>query len=239
MDRWRDEQCHFGHRKFETRRRGSVQMHPEQRTRRSDPRIQSLRQRWVKMSSMIHSARSTVPPATVTIFTWKLLCFGRFWKVGTDRLKYVWTTCVKTGRDCGSAEWIKTPIFICNLCFSGRRHGLPSYVAQEEKAKEESGCGEFHLLFNLFPTTQVINWVFQEKFEWVEEPIDKKVKQGHCPEVSFTCKLSHKGKKAKWYAMNQVSIPYMCRVRSARGGGVKKNLFLFYYIRTKFSRGGQ
>ena len=30
--------------------------------------------------------------------------------------------------------------------------------------------------------------------------------------------------------------PSMCRVRSAGGGG-KKNLFLFYYIRTKFSRG--
>ena len=34
--------------------------------------------------------------------------------------------------------------------------------------------------------------------------MDKRVKQGACDEVSFTCKLSHKGKKAKWYVRNQV-----------------------------------
>ena len=30
------------------------------------------------------------------------------------------------------------------------------------------------------------------------------MKQGKCEEVSFTAKLSHKGKKAKWYCRNQV-----------------------------------
>jgi hypothetical protein len=45
---------------------------------------------------------------------------------------------------------------------------------------------------------------FQEKFEWIEEPVDRNVKQGCCDEISFTCKLSHKGKKAKWYIRNQV-----------------------------------
>ena len=45
---------------------------------------------------------------------------------------------------------------------------------------------------------------FQEKYEWIEEPVDKSVKQGACDEVSFICKLSHKGKKAKWYLRNQV-----------------------------------
>ena len=44
----------------------------------------------------------------------------------------------------------------------------------------------------------------QEKFEWIEEPVDKKVKAKKDLEVSFTCKLSHKGKKAKWYCRNQV-----------------------------------
>jgi len=42
-----------------------------------------------------------------------------------------------------------------------------------------------------------------EKFEWIEEPVDRNVKQGACDEISFTCKLSHKGKKAKWYIRNQ------------------------------------
>ena len=35
--------------------------------------------------------------------------------------------------------------------------------------------------------------------------MDRTVKQGACDEVSFSCKLSHKGKKAKWYIRNQVS----------------------------------
>ena len=56
--------------------------------------------------SMIHSARSTVPPAAITSLAWKLLCFARFWKVGTDvqtaRAKIV----ITTGRDCGSVSWI-------------------------------------------------------------------------------------------------------------------------------------
>jgi len=42
-----------------------------------------------------------------------------------------------------------------------------------------------------------------EKFEWIEEPVDKKIKQGSLDEVTFSAKLSHKGKKAKWYLRNQ------------------------------------
>jgi len=42
-----------------------------------------------------------------------------------------------------------------------------------------------------------------EKFEWIEEPVDKTIKQGSLDEVTFACKLSHKGKKAKWYLRNQ------------------------------------
>ena len=34
--------------------------------------------------SMIHSARPTVLPVAITILAWKLFCFARFWKVGTD-----------------------------------------------------------------------------------------------------------------------------------------------------------
>lgn len=40
--------------------------------------------------------------------------------------------------------------------------------------------------------------------EWIEEPVDKKVKAGKCDEATFTAKLSVKGKKAKWYIRNQV-----------------------------------
>lgn len=52
--------------------------------------------------------------------------------------------------------------------------------------------------------TYVINC--QEKVEWIEEPVDKTVKQGTVDEVTFTCKLSVKGKKAKWYIRNQVCL---------------------------------
>merc|ERR1712204_164625 len=45
--------------------------------------------------------------------------------------------------------------------------------------------------------------VVVEKFEWIEEPVDKTIKQGSLDEVTFACKLSHKGKKAKWYLRNQ------------------------------------
>ena len=34
------------------------------------------------------------------------------------------------------------------------------------------------------------------------------IKMGTCDEVHFTCKLSVKGKKAKWYIKNQVGIFY-------------------------------
>jgi len=42
-----------------------------------------------------------------------------------------------------------------------------------------------------------------EKVEWIEEPVDRTIKAGACDEVSFSCKLSVKGKKAKWYVKNQ------------------------------------
>merc|ERR1712180_277008 len=42
-----------------------------------------------------------------------------------------------------------------------------------------------------------------EKVEWTEEPVDRTIKMGTCDEVHFTCKLSVKGKKAKWYIKNQ------------------------------------
>ena len=41
--------------------------------------------------------------------------------------------------------------------------------------------------------------------EWIEEPVDRQIKQGTVDEVRFTAKLSAKGKKAKWYMRNQVS----------------------------------
>ena len=40
--------------------------------------------------------------------------------------------------------------------------------------------------------------------EWIEEPVDRQIKQGTVDEVRFTAKLSAKGKKAKWYMRNQV-----------------------------------
>jgi len=42
-----------------------------------------------------------------------------------------------------------------------------------------------------------------EKVEWIEEPVDRQIKQGTVDEVRFTAKLSAKGKKAKWYIRNQ------------------------------------
>ena len=62
--------------------------------------------------SMIHSARPTILTIVITILTWKLFCFARFYKVGTDRRKNgrTDTTCeivITTGRDCDSASWIK------------------------------------------------------------------------------------------------------------------------------------
>ena len=55
------------------------------------------------MYLMIHSARPTVPPVAIIIFTWKLFSFARFRKV-TDgwNVKIV----IITGRDGGSASWI-------------------------------------------------------------------------------------------------------------------------------------
>ena len=44
-----------------------------------------------KVSLMIHSARPTVPPVAITIFTYKMFCSASFWKVGTDGRRYVRT----------------------------------------------------------------------------------------------------------------------------------------------------
>ena len=62
-----------------------------------------------------------------------------------------------------------------------------------------SKCGEINFLLENF----------QEKFEWIEEPVDKTIKQGSLDEVTFACKLSHKGKKAKWYLRNQVRNEFL------------------------------
>lgn len=45
--------------------------------------------------------------------------------------------------------------------------------------------------------------------EWIEEPVDRQIKQGTVEEVRFTAKLSAKGKKAKWYMRNQVKKKYL------------------------------
>ena len=37
-----------------------------------------------QVSSMIPSARLTIPPVTVANLTWNLICFARFWNVGMD-----------------------------------------------------------------------------------------------------------------------------------------------------------
>ena len=65
--------------------------------------------------------------------------------------------------------------------------------------KRASKCGEINFLLENF----------QEKFEWIEEPVDKTIKQGSLDEVTFACKLSHKGKKAKWYLRNQVRNEFL------------------------------
>ena len=66
-----------------------------------------------QVSSMIHSARPAVSPVANIAFA--LFCFARFWKVGMDghsdgrHVQKQWSI---TGRDCGSAEWIKRKYFL-------------------------------------------------------------------------------------------------------------------------------
>ena len=43
-----------------------------------------------QVSFLIHSASHTIPPVAITILTWNLCCFARFWKVGDGRTD---TTC--------------------------------------------------------------------------------------------------------------------------------------------------
>ena len=45
--------------------------------------------------------RHTIPPAAIIILTWKLFCFARFWKVGTD----------------GQHVWKKPAVCIINISF--------------------------------------------------------------------------------------------------------------------------
>ena len=67
--------------------------------------------RRIVVSSMIHSAKPTVPSVMIIIFNWKLLCFERFWKTA-DEQKKVCTDeiCVKIviisgrGRSSGSMK---------------------------------------------------------------------------------------------------------------------------------------
>ena len=70
---------------------------------------------------------------------------------------------------------------------------------------------EFFVQQNYVRKNNFLFEFLQEKFEWIEEPVDRNVKQGACDEVSFTCKLSHKGKKAKWYIRNAVRHFLFCR----------------------------
>ena len=98
---------------------------------------------WVQ--SMIHSARPTVPWVVITILSWTLFCFARFWKVETDVRTDVQTTRAKivitTGRYCGSASWIKM-----SCC---QKRSLKIYI--HPKAVWMVGCNSnvFILLANL------------------------------------------------------------------------------------------
>ena len=67
----------------------------------------------MQVSSMIHSARSTVSPLVNIVFALNLFVFLLdFEKLGTNIWTVRRTTCAKTmitsDRDCGSAEWINT-----------------------------------------------------------------------------------------------------------------------------------
>ena len=77
-----------------------------------------------QVSSMIHSDRPTISPIMNIVFTWNLFCFDRFCT------RDVRTTCVKTmittGRDCGSAEWIKNIIHPSEVMLT-RQEKLASY----------------------------------------------------------------------------------------------------------------
>ena len=81
--------------------------------------------------------------------------------------------------------------------------------------KRASKCGEINFLLENF----------QEKFEWIEEPVDKTIKQGSLDEVTFACKLSHKGKKAKWYLRNQVRNEFLFLFFSKSVPLCRSNLF--------------
>ena len=63
--------------------------------------------------------------------------------------------------------------------------------------------------FLIFEIKREKNVNFQEKVEWIEEPVDRQIKQGTVDEVRFTAKLSAKGKKAKWYMRNAVGSLYI------------------------------
>ena len=74
--------------------------------------------RCVCVQLMIRSTRPTVPPVAITNFSWKLFCFARLWKVGTDEWTDRQTPSVKivitTSRDCGPASWINSTFYYDN-----------------------------------------------------------------------------------------------------------------------------
>ena len=56
--------------------------------------------------AMIHPARPIVRPVAITILAWTF-CFARFWTVVKDGQKPRANIGITTGRDWGSASWIK------------------------------------------------------------------------------------------------------------------------------------
>ena len=66
-----------------------------------------------QVSSMIHSARPTLPPVANIVFAWNLLCFEKWGR--TDRRtdgRTTWTkTVITNGRDCGLAGLINNMYF--------------------------------------------------------------------------------------------------------------------------------
>ena len=95
--------------------------------------------------------------------------------------------------------------FFCGLLTCVKRNVRGPFWKRTKKVATLNYCART----NLFPGGNLCRKltlfsVLQEKFEWIEEPPNRSIKQGTVDEVTFACKLSHKGKKAKWYLRNQV-----------------------------------
>ena len=77
----------------------------------------------VEVSSVILSARSTVSPVAITIFTWNLFCFARYWKVRSHNLP-----CVKIVK-CNKWLWVGRVDLKIRSCRSkGSWSGSPLYA---------------------------------------------------------------------------------------------------------------